>query len=93
MAGAKLANLGHEMVCSYIHQVSWKFFNISMPFDSYKYAGFLCIALHPRRAIILQRHITKGFRNLDEVVKKLRQVAKQHSFDLEVNTTESLVFF
>lgn len=89
-AGAKLGNMGHERVCSYIRESSFELFGIQLPEKNYPNTGYLWIEQAPRRVILLQRHITRGFENYDELVKSLNRTAARYDFEFELHSTGEL---
>lgn len=91
LVGAKLGDLGHDRVCTHIREESWDFYNITTPPNSYAATGYLHIDRAPRRVVLLNRHITRGFRNLDQVVAKLEKLSKQYSFEFEVASTRDFI--
>lgn len=89
-AGAKLGNLGHERVCTYLRKSSYDLFGVKVPEINYPNTGYLWIDQPPRRVILLHRHISRGFRNLNEIVKALNETSEKYKFEFEMHTTEEL---
>ncbi len=89
-AGAKLGNLGHERVCTYIRESSYNLYGVKVPEEEYPNTGYLWIDQPPRRVIVLHRHVTRGFRNLEKLVKELNRTSEKYNFELELHTTDEL---
>ena len=86
--GSKLGDMGDERVCQYLRKESWRLYAIEPPKRAL--SGYLYYERPPRRVVLLQRHLTRRFRNLDAVVAALRNAARAHAFEFELHTTAEL---
>lgn len=88
--GAKLGNMGHERVCTHLRESTWKLYGLSRPALASS-GGYLRYHRPPRRVVLLQRHRTRGFRNINPLVTAMRAAAAKYGFEFEYHTTQSLV--
>lgn len=88
IVGSKLGDMGHERVCQYLRQESWRLYDIAPPQRAV--SGYLHYERPPRRVVLLQRHITRRIRNLDAVTAALRNAARKHVFEFELHSTAEL---
>ena len=87
-AGAKLGDMGHPTVCAHIRRLSWAHFGLSPPES--RTTGYLKFEQPPKRVALLDRHVTRQFRNKWAILTALRELAKKHNFELVVNSTSEL---
>lgn len=87
-AGAKIHNGAHERVCRVMRQRSYQLFGIKEP--EMKRAGQAYFPQPPKRVVILQRHITRGIANADELAESLRDTLGKHGVEVEVIATEEV---
>lgn len=88
VVGSKLGDLGHERVCQHLRDKSWELYGVEkLPKAQ---SGYLKYERPPRRVILLQRHITRGFKNLDALVEGLKNASIVYDFELEVNYTSQI---
>lgn len=88
-SGAKIGNGAHERVCRYIRQRSYEFYGIEEP--PMRRLGALYHPQPPKRLMILQRHLTRGIANLDELVAAFKAEFEPHGVEIEVVSTKDIV--
>lgn len=88
-SGSKMGNGANERVCRYMRRRAYELYGIQ---DSEKTRyGYMHFPQPPKRIVILQRHITRGIVNLDDLEKALRETfEKDHGVEVEVITTAKL---
>jgi Glycosyltransferase 61 len=87
--GAKLADVGHERVCRAMRERSWAVFGIDPP--PMVRAGQIFYPRPPLRVIVVQRHISRKFGNLDKLLSALgKELAAPHGVAVELVSTVDL---
>lgn len=81
--GSKLPNLGHERVCNHLRRQTWELFNITRP-PLVDAGGFLRYHRPPRRVVLRQHPVNRGFRNIEELTTALRTAAAEYNFDFVI---------
>ncbi|PXF46775.1 hypothetical protein BWQ96_03466 [Gracilariopsis chorda] len=85
VSGAKLASLGHERVCRSMRQRAHALFGIQEP-DLVR-VGQIFYPRPPRKIIVLDRHITRGIGNIQELERQLRAFFERKRFEVEIVST------
>lgn len=88
IVGSKLGDMGHERVCQHLRSKAWELFGIAPPPRAV--SGYLMYERPPRRVVLLQRHVTRRFRNIDALTEALRNASRIHDFEFEVHPTSVL---
>jgi hypothetical protein len=87
--GAKLADVGHERVCRNLRERAWELFGIEPP--SMVRVGQIYYPRPPRRILVVQRHISRGFGNLNQLLNTLRtELGTPYGVEVEVMSTADL---
>lgn len=88
VVGAKLGGLGSPQVCEHLRRKAWELYSVKeYPQGG---AGYLSIAQPPKRLVLLHRHITRSFKNIEKLKKRIILASAKYDFEFEVVSTEAL---
>jgi len=81
--GARMADLGGERVCNHLRNKTWELFNITLP-PFVHAGGYLEYHRPPRRVVLRQQEMDRGFGNIDDLSTALYIAAAEYNFEFEI---------
>ncbi|PXF42615.1 Protein O-linked-mannose beta-1,4-N-acetylglucosaminyltransferase 2 [Gracilariopsis chorda] len=86
--GAKIGNGAHERVCRSLRQRAHQFYGVEH--NQMKRLGSTFYPQPPKRIVVLQRHVTRRFANLNQLLNALRSQFGLKGIDVQLVSTKQL---